>query len=158
VSAARRQGIHLDIHADACQLVRADRSRVMEITAYENIPRWSKKFRGLEVIERDGDTVKARLETRVMGIPVTAVVTGEWRNDRVVEEIRLSDGTVTSETVVYREVPEGTNVEWSGRIVRLGSWTRLLGPLMGVFFALDVKSDFKSLARYVDSLNGELLP
>jgi hypothetical protein len=147
----------LDIHADACQLVRADRSRVMEITAYENIPRWSKKFRDLEVIERDGDIVKARLDTRVMGIPVTAVVTGEWRDDRVIEEIRLSDGTVTSETVIYREVPEGTNVEWSGRIVRLGSWTRLLGPLMGVFFAFDVKSDFKKLARYVDSLNGEPL-
>jgi hypothetical protein len=142
-----------DIHADVRQFVRADRDKVMEITAYENIPRWSKKFRDLEVIERSGNTVKARLDTRVMGIPLTAVVTGEWLDDRVVEEIRLSDGTVTLETIVYRRVPEGTDVEWSGRIVRFGSWTRLLGPLMGAFFAFDVKRDFKKLARYVASLD-----
>jgi hypothetical protein len=143
----------VDIHAEANQLVKADRRTVMEMTAYENIPRWSRKFRDLEVTGREGDTVTARLDTRVMGVPLTAVVTGEWSDDRVVEEIRLSDGTVTSETVVYREVPGGTMVEWTGRIVRLGSWTRLLGPLMGVFFALDVKRDFKQLARHAASVD-----
>jgi hypothetical protein len=128
---------------------------VMEITAYENISRWSKKFKDLEVIGRDGDTVTARLDTRVMGIPLTAVVAGEWLDDRVIEEIRLSDGTVTSETVVYREVPGGTMVEWTGRIVQAGRWTRPLGPLMAAFFAFDVRRDFKKLAKYVDSLDKE---
>jgi hypothetical protein len=145
----------VDIHAQVSQLVRADRRTVMRITAYENIPRWSAKFRELEVIGRDGDTVTARLDTRVMGIPLTAVVTGVWQDDRVVEEISLSDGTMTSETVVYKEVPGGTMVEWTGHIVRLGRWTRPLGPLMGTLFALDVKRDLKKLARYAASLEEE---
>ena len=107
------------------------------------------------MIGRDGDTVTARLDTRVMGIPLTAAVTGEWLDDRVVEKIRLSDGTVTSETVVYREVPGGTMVEGTGRIVKAGRWTKPLCPLMGAFFAFDVKRDLKKLARYVDALDRE---
>jgi hypothetical protein len=107
----------VDIHADACQLVRAYRRTVMEITAYENISRWSRRSMDLE-------------------------------------EVRLSDSTVKSETVVYREVPGGTLVEWTGRIVHAGRWTRLLGPLMGAFFEFDVKRDFKKLARYAAPLDG----
>jgi hypothetical protein len=37
----------------------------------------------------------------------------------------------------------------------MARWTRLLGPLMGAFFAFDVKQDFKKLAKYVDSLDKE---
>jgi hypothetical protein len=141
------------IHGETSQIVGADPKKVMEITAYENIPKWSKKFRDLEVVERDGSIVKARLQTRVMGMRLTAVVTGEWRDDRVIEEVRISDGTVTHEMVVYREVPEGTRIEWSGSIVEAGKLTRFLGPLMGKFFEWDVKNDFKKLARYVASLD-----
>ena len=143
----------MTIEAQTSQLVRAEPKKVMEITSYENIPKWAKKFRNLEVIGREGDIVKARLVTRVMGIQFIAVVHGEWQADRVIEEISLSDGTVTRETVVYREVPEGTMVEWSGYIARTGKWTRLLGPLMGKFFAMDVKRDFKKLAKYAESLD-----
>jgi hypothetical protein len=140
------------MRAQVSQVVKAKPKAVMEMTAYENIPKWSVKFRDLEVIDRSGSSVKARLQTRVMGIPLTAVVSGEWLSDRVVEEIRISDGTVTSEVVVFREVPEGTRVEWTGHIVEAGKWTRLLGPLMGKFFEFDVKRDFKKLARYAESL------
>ncbi|MDZ4064206.1 MAG: hypothetical protein U1E22_05995 [Coriobacteriia bacterium] len=145
------------MRAQVRQIVKAKPGAVMEMTAYENIPKWSVKFRDLEVIDRSGSTVKARLRTRVMGIPLTAVVYGEWLSDRVVEEIRVSDGTVTNEVVVFREVPEGTMVEWTGRIVEVGTWTRLLGPLMGKFFEFDVKRDFKQLARYVESLGPEMV-
>ena len=143
----------MNIRAETSQLVRAEPKKVMEVTSYENIPKWAKKFKDLEVIGREGNVVTARLETRVMGIPFTATVTGEWQEDRVIEDIRLSDGTVTSEMVVYRAVPEGTMVEWTGHIVERGKWTRLFGPLMGRFFALDVKNDFKKLARYAESLD-----
>jgi hypothetical protein len=60
---------------------------------------------------------------------------------------------VTHEMVVYREVPEGTRIEWSGSIVEAGKLTRFLGPLMGKFFEWDVKNDFKKLARYAASLD-----
>ncbi|KAF0206750.1 MAG: hypothetical protein Q8S43_11150 [Actinomycetota bacterium] len=142
----------MGVRKQVSQLVGANRLKVMQATAYETIPQWSKKFRDLEVLERDGDTVTARLDTRVMGIPLTAWVTGIWGDDRVVEEIRLSDGTVTEETVVYTEVPEGTLVQWTGAIVRPGKWTKLLGPLMGTAFALDVKRDFRALAAHMASL------
>ncbi len=142
----------METRASTSQVVNADLRTVMDLCAYENIPKWSKKFRTLEVLERNGDAVKARVETTVMGIRLSALVSGRWEGDRVIEEIHISDGTVTSEVVVFSPVSSGTLVEWTGRIVSLGRWTRLLGPLMGRFFEMDVRRDFRQLAKYAESV------
>lgn len=138
------------MHAETSQIIKADIQSVYEAIQYENIPKWSKKFRNLKVFEVNGNTVKANLDIRVLGIQFKSVVTGTWSDNKVTEEIVSNDGTISKEMILLSSVPEGTKVEWSGDLVRLGKWTKAIGPAMGFFFQKDVEGDFKKLAKYLE--------
>ena len=81
-----------------------------------------------------------------------ATVTGVFKPcEEVVEEIVISDGTITKERVSFTEVPEGTRVSWTGEVVQLGRWIRIFGPLMKWAFQKDVKKMFRELGKFVES-------
>nr|NLI49926.1 hypothetical protein [Propionibacterium sp.] len=56
---------------------------------------------------------------------------------------------------MYRRVPEGTMVEWTGHIVSTGRLTRFLGPVMGRFFQWGVARDFAMLARHAERTSSD---
>lgn len=140
------------MRGEISQIIKANREDVYNSAAYENIPRWSKAFKSLKVVSKEGNTVKAEAEVRILCIKFKAMVTGIWRPyEEVVEEIVIDDGTITKERVRFTEVPEGTRVDWSGDLVKLGKWTKIFGPLLKFGFQRSVKKEFENLKKYVES-------
>lgn len=140
------------MRGEVSQIIKAPREDVCNLSQYENIPRWSKAFKSLKVVSREGNTVKAEVEVRILCIKLKATVTGVWRPyEEVVEEIVIDDGTITKERVKFTEVPEGTRVDWTGDVVKLGKWTKIFGPLMKWAFQKSVKKMFGELGRYMES-------
>ncbi len=140
------------MEAEVSHIIKANRRDVFEAASYENIPRWSKKFKNLKVVSKEGNTVKAELETRILGIKFKATVTGVFKPyEEVIEEIVISDGTITKERVRFTEVSEGTKVDWTGEVVQLGRWIKIFGPIMKWAFKRDVKKIFKELGKYMES-------
>ncbi len=140
------------MEAEVSHIIKANRRDVFEAASYENIPRWSKKFKNLKVVSKEGNTVKAELETRILGIKFKATVTGVFKPyEEVIEEIVISDGTITKERVRFTEVSEGTKVDWTGEVVQLGRWIKIFGPIMKWAFKRDVKKIFEELGKYMES-------
>lgn len=138
--------------AEVSHIIKANHKDVFEAASYENIPRWSKKFKNIKVVSKEGNTVKAELEIRILGIKFKAIVTGVFKPyEEVVEEIVISDGTITKERVRFTEVPEGTKVGWTGEVVHLGKWIKIFAPLMKWAFQKSVKKMFKDLGKYMES-------
>jgi|GEM_PF-3665779 len=94
--------------------------------------------------------LKIKLGTRVLGIKFKATFSGLFKPyEELIEEIVISDGTITKERLRFTEVPEGTKVTWTGEVVQLGRWLRILGPLVKRAFQKSVKKMFEGLGKYM---------
>jgi carbon monoxide dehydrogenase subunit G len=140
------------MRGEVSQIIKANREDVFKTASYENIPQWSKTFKSLKIVSKNGNTVRAEVETRILGIKFKATVTGVFKPyEEVVEEIVISDGTITKERVRFTEVPEGTRVDWTGEVVQFGRWIKIFGPLMKWAFQKSVKKMFEDLGKYMES-------
>ncbi len=140
------------MHSEVSQIIKASREDVYNLSQYENMPRWSMAFQSLKVVSKEGNTSNAELETRILGIKFKATVTGVWKPyEEVLEEIHIDDGTITKERVRFTKIPEGTRVDWSGDLIKLGKWTKIFGPLIKWGFQRSVKKEFENLAKYAES-------
>ncbi len=63
------------MRGEVSQIIKAPREDVYNLSQYENMPLWSKKFKSLKIVSREGNIVKAEVETRILGIKfmVTAI-------------------------------------------------------------------------------------
>lgn len=139
-------------HGKVSQIIRADLKDVFDfVTNYENLPKWSKMFKNVKVLYKKGNTTKIECETKILGIKFKGTVTGIIKPYEEVEEEVVSDGTIIKERLRFTKVPDGTRIDWSGEVVKLGGWMKLFGPLMKYFYDKSVKKEFETLAKYIES-------
>ena len=140
-------------HGKVSQIIKAPLKEVFNfVIDLENAGKWSKTYKGIRLIEQDENHYQAEMEQRFLGKKFKATIIGQVTPyKKTVEEIRIDDGSIFEDVIEFSEIPEGTRIDWSGRIIKLGKWTKFFGPLGKFFFDKSVRKEFKSLAKYIES-------
>ncbi|MDO8513105.1 MAG: hypothetical protein Q7S37_01240, partial [bacterium] len=89
-------------------------------TNYENISKWSKSWKTGKVVSKVGDTTKWECEVSYFGIKFKALIIGKVKPYEAEEQVIIDDGSIIHDHLEFVEVPEGTRIDWSGDIPKLG--------------------------------------
>jgi len=138
--------------AEVSRVIKAPREKVWEVAANpESMLEWWPGTKSIDVLSREGNTIKIRATGTQGGREVTMTETWTLHPPEKIEQEILEGPIVGTGIQTYEEVPEGTKVTWFSDIKFKGVLGGVMGKLLWSKAKDSLGQPLEDLARYIEA-------